>query len=287
MMMSAVGDTVHVLPVVNALKRTNPRARITWVLQPGPAALVRGHRSVDDFIIFDRSKGIKAFAEMYSELKARRFDLVIDLQVYLKAGIVTAMTRQNLPLAWKLTYPSLRAGYTYKQWLTGTIPVQYFPAKAMAGASFEVQWSHPNDVMLNVYVFAKPKSGVKSQTFFVELKPVGKGKAKRWLVSYVAPSSGAYVVPSSGDSSAPRSDPSASSSRLFKPCHFGSCSPGVGSPSQTTTRPGTASVAKRVRWSGPPKQQLVVTPSPGISRNSERLPSGSNTRTPWAIVDAT
>src|SRR5437588_5076821 len=97
-MMSAVGDTVHALPVVNALKRTNARARITWVLQPGPAALVRGHRSVDDFIIFDRSKGIKAFAEVYSELKTRRFDLVIDLQVYLKAGIVTAMTRAPLKL---------------------------------------------------------------------------------------------------------------------------------------------------------------------------------------------
>ena len=117
--------------------------------------------------------------------------------------IITAMTRQNLALSWKLTHPSLRAGYTYKQWLTGNIPVQYFPAKAIAGASFLVQWSHPNDVMLNVEVFAKPKSGVKTQSFFIELKPVGKGKAKRWLVSYVAPSSGAYIVPNAGDSSAP------------------------------------------------------------------------------------
>jgi len=110
--------------------------------------------------------------------------------------IVTAMTRQNLPLSWKLTHPSLRAGYTYKEWLTGNIPVQYFPAKAISGASFMVQWSHRNDVMLNVYVFAKPKSGVKTQSFYVELKPVGVGKARKWLVSYVAPSSGAYTVPS-------------------------------------------------------------------------------------------
>ena len=44
-MMSAVGDAVHVLPVINALKRANSRTRITWVLQPGPATLVRGHRS--------------------------------------------------------------------------------------------------------------------------------------------------------------------------------------------------------------------------------------------------
>jgi heptosyltransferase I len=56
-MMSAVGDAVHVLPVINAIKRAHPAAHITWVLQPGPATLVRGHRSVDDIVIFDRSRG--------------------------------------------------------------------------------------------------------------------------------------------------------------------------------------------------------------------------------------
>ena len=49
-MMSAVGDAVHVLPVINALKRRAPAVHITWVLQPGPATLVRGHRSVDEII---------------------------------------------------------------------------------------------------------------------------------------------------------------------------------------------------------------------------------------------
>ena len=97
-MMSAVGDAVHVLPVVNALKRVNPKTRITWVLQPGPAALVRGHRSVDEIIIFDRAKGWRAFADVRTELARRRFDLVLNLQVYFKAGIVTAFTRAPVRL---------------------------------------------------------------------------------------------------------------------------------------------------------------------------------------------
>jgi len=91
-MMSAVGDAVHVLPVVNALKRHAPACRITWVLQPGPASLVRGHRSVDDIIIFDRGAGLRAFVDVRRELARRTFDLVIDLQVYFKAGIVTALS---------------------------------------------------------------------------------------------------------------------------------------------------------------------------------------------------
>jgi hypothetical protein len=112
--------------------------------------------------------------------------------------VVTAMTRQNLPLAWKLTHPSLKAGYTYKQWLTGNIPVQFFPPKAFAGASYKVEWSHPNDVLLNVYVFAKPKLAALSQAFYIELKPTGTGASKRWLVSYVAPSGGGQNRPELG-----------------------------------------------------------------------------------------
>jgi heptosyltransferase I len=97
-MMSAVGDAVHVLPVINALKRVNPSTRITWILQPVPATLVRGHRSVDEIIIFDRSKGWHAFVAMRNSLAHRSFDLVINLQVYFKAGIVTAFTRAPVKL---------------------------------------------------------------------------------------------------------------------------------------------------------------------------------------------
>ena len=97
-MMSAVGDAVHVLPVINALKRVNPKARITWVLQPGPAALVRGHRSVDEIIVFDRGNGWRAFADVRAGLAKRKFDLVIDLQVYFKAGIVTAFAQAPVKL---------------------------------------------------------------------------------------------------------------------------------------------------------------------------------------------
>ena len=97
-MMSAVGDAVHVLPVVNALKRHHPRTHITWVLQPGPATLVRGHPSVDEIVLFDRSKGLGGFLEARRALASRQFDVVINLQVYFKAGIITSFTRAPVKL---------------------------------------------------------------------------------------------------------------------------------------------------------------------------------------------
>ena len=97
-MMSAVGDAVHVLPVINAIKRHRPSSHITWVLQPGPAMLVRGHRSVDEIILFDRSRGLRAFTDIRRELAGRRFEVVLELQVYFKAGIVTAFARAPVKL---------------------------------------------------------------------------------------------------------------------------------------------------------------------------------------------
>ena len=97
-MMSAAGDAVHTLPVVNALKRRHPGARITWILQPAPATLVQGHRAVDDVILFDRSRGWRAFTDIRRTLSNLEFDLVLALQVYFKAGIVTSFTRAPVKL---------------------------------------------------------------------------------------------------------------------------------------------------------------------------------------------
>jgi heptosyltransferase I len=97
-MMSAAGDAVHTLPVVNAIKRHHPRVHITWILQPAPATLVQGHRNVDEIILFDRSRGMRAFTDIRATLAQRTFDLVINLQVYFKAGIVTAFTRAPMKL---------------------------------------------------------------------------------------------------------------------------------------------------------------------------------------------
>jgi heptosyltransferase I len=91
-MMSAVGDTVHVLPVITALKRHDPSIHITWVLQPLPASLVEGHPAIDEIIRFDPKRGWRGFLETARATRGRRFDLVIDLQVAMKAGLMTALT---------------------------------------------------------------------------------------------------------------------------------------------------------------------------------------------------
>ena len=100
-MLSALGDAVHVLPVINALKRAWPNTRITWVIQPVPHRLVAHHESVDEFIVFERRRGasaLRSYRELRQKLKGRRFDLLINLQVYFKAGLITALAPADVKL---------------------------------------------------------------------------------------------------------------------------------------------------------------------------------------------
>lgn len=97
-MMSAVGDAVHVMPIIHALKAHAPASHITWVLQPGPATLVRGHPLVDDIVLFDRSQGWRGFLDVRAQLATRPFDVVLGLQVYFKAGLITGFTRSPVKL---------------------------------------------------------------------------------------------------------------------------------------------------------------------------------------------
>ncbi|MEO6208945.1 MAG: glycosyltransferase family 9 protein [Gemmatimonadaceae bacterium] len=97
-MMSAIGDAVHVLPIITALKRQEPGATITWILEPGPASLVRGHPDVDEILVFEKSRGWRGMLALRRQLLTRAFDLVIDLQVYIKAGLVTSFVRAPVKL---------------------------------------------------------------------------------------------------------------------------------------------------------------------------------------------
>ncbi len=100
-MLSAIGDAVHVLPVATALKRAWPETRITWVIQPVPHLLVKDHRAIDDFIVFRRRRGLSGwmgFADFAADVRERHFDLLLGLQVYFKAGILTALTPSTVKL---------------------------------------------------------------------------------------------------------------------------------------------------------------------------------------------
>lgn len=107
--------------------------------------------------------------------------------------ILTAVARENLADSYDLAHPELRQGLSRKEWLTGNIPVVYYPAKAIETATFKVDESYPDEAILEVALLPNT-ANVKPQIFFIGLKKAGN----RWRVNYWVPRA-APAVPSARD----------------------------------------------------------------------------------------
>jgi lipopolysaccharide heptosyltransferase I len=92
---SALGDIVHSLPVLTALRRRFRRAHISWVVNRAYEPLLRGHPDLDTTLPFDRGAlrggwlaAARTFAGFFRTLRAGRFDLAIDLQGLFRSGLI-------------------------------------------------------------------------------------------------------------------------------------------------------------------------------------------------------
>jgi len=98
--LSAIGDVIHTLPSLAALRRLYPEAHITWVVEEAASGLVLHHPLLNRVIIFRRKKWIEDLKKgnfqsvrqdtcsFLEELRSRRYDLVIDFHGLLKSAMV-------------------------------------------------------------------------------------------------------------------------------------------------------------------------------------------------------
>lgn len=88
----AIGDVIRALPLLGRIRRAWPDAYIGWAIEPKSEPIVRGHRWVDELIIYDRPRAPWTFLPFLQRIRSRRFDLVLDLQRHLKSGFISIVS---------------------------------------------------------------------------------------------------------------------------------------------------------------------------------------------------
>jgi heptosyltransferase-1/heptosyltransferase-2 len=98
--MSALGDIVHALPSLYALRSLFPEAEVDWVVEPRFAGLLPGPPWIDRLALFRKSEikalplagKLAALRDFRRELKGRRYELVLDLQGLMKSTLVALLS---------------------------------------------------------------------------------------------------------------------------------------------------------------------------------------------------
>ena len=98
----------------------------------------------------------------------------------------TAVVREHVEDSWELTAPSLKSGYTRETWATQDIPVAPYPVDV---AKWDVDYSWKGVVGLKVALFPKRGEDVPAAVFDMQLRAVGRGDNRRWLVDSWTPTS--------------------------------------------------------------------------------------------------
>jgi heptosyltransferase-1 len=92
--LSAIGDIIHTLPAVAALRRAYPEAWLAWMVERAGASLLRGNPDLDELITVDTHAwranwwmGLRHAWYVTRHLRRAGFDLCIDFQGLLKSAL--------------------------------------------------------------------------------------------------------------------------------------------------------------------------------------------------------
>lgn len=120
---SSLGDVVHSLPFLNAMKTCFPNAEIHWVIAKGLEGLLDGNPMIERLWIInkdawkkiDNAKNtVTEIRNLFKGLKKEKFDLVIDLQGLLRSGIITKSTGAPVRIGFQEAREGSRFFYTHK-----------------------------------------------------------------------------------------------------------------------------------------------------------------------------
>ncbi len=99
--LGAIGDIVHTLPALAAVRSALPDAELSWVVEKRSAEILRGNRAIDHLIEIDtrslrRERAVAGllhrFRQQVHPLRGSKFEIAIDFQGLLKSAVIAKLS---------------------------------------------------------------------------------------------------------------------------------------------------------------------------------------------------
>lgn len=120
---SSLGDVVHSLPFLNAIKARFPKACIHWVIAKGLEGILEGHPMIDRLWVINKDDWkkignlkvtVNELKELFKNLKKEKYDVAFDLQGLLRSGVIISATGAPVRIGFKEAREGSRFFYTHK-----------------------------------------------------------------------------------------------------------------------------------------------------------------------------
>ena len=190
---SSLGDIIHALPALAALRSRFPDAWITWLIKKEWAEILDGNPNLNEVlpVNFD----LMQWPSLIHTLRRKDFDLVIDLQGLLRSAFLAKLSgapivvgfakgREGSPWFYshRVTLP-IPKGTSWRLWDMHAVDRNLFVAKYLGASLTAPQFWLPNhDHDRKIICEWLHESGVKESDRLVAMAPMTRQAIKNWPV---------------------------------------------------------------------------------------------------------
>jgi lipopolysaccharide heptosyltransferase I len=89
---SSLGDIIHALPVLKALRDKWPKARISWLIKDIYTGIFDGNTYIDELILFKKNSLTTAIISFRKRLREGKFDIAIDMQGLFRSALIAYLS---------------------------------------------------------------------------------------------------------------------------------------------------------------------------------------------------
>ena len=198
--LSAIGDVIHTLPALNAVRKKYPDAQITWLVEEAAYGVIKGHKALDRIIVSKRKtwlkglvgrfylKNIREVCRFIKHLRDTRYDLILDFQALLKSGVLIGLARGGRKIGFDKGMEHQEHSYIFLNerikpvdmevhalirgmMLLESIGIQSREAVFNLPVSDQDR-NHANDLLM--------QHGIKRPELLVAINPMAKWETKLW-----------------------------------------------------------------------------------------------------------
>ncbi|MCA6070329.1 MAG: lipopolysaccharide heptosyltransferase II [Endomicrobium sp.] len=143
---SRIGDIIFALPVLSAIKKKYPHAKLSWIVDERCSEILEDNPLLENIFIWDRKQvSLKYYRNLKKQLRNDKFDLSIDLHGLAKSAMLVQLAAARFKLASSSTNGMREFSWLFSKEIKASqerhCVERHFEVAKYLGCTYEVNYS--------------------------------------------------------------------------------------------------------------------------------------------------